>query len=442
MSIRIKRSLLVLLFSALLLCGLSRYEAITLRQTHGSVGLRYREPILLLAQVQELEREQQATQEPPDAYLTLWDKEEAQAVENAGTGLTKNLAVFRFYGDMSTVMESAFFDGHFPYRADNTGCVLDADAAHALFGATDVVGKTVLWQSKEYLIRGVLKGRGGVLLVQEDDPDAAYRHLEMTLSAPESAEAQAFSYLAEHGLPTPDAVIDGYAAADLADIASHLPLWTACFCLILHLAKELWRRRRKPVLFIMGLLGLITLAGLLGQAAGFPPAVPERFVPTQWSDFSFYSNQWNRIIENRRALQQLYPVAKDRALDRQMLFCLLSAAAASVLFCRWFILLLGKHRFSQYTGGKKGDDSMGDLAKLQNIGKVLEQQLQQIGIETPEQLRRTGSKEAWLQIKAVDPSACYNRLCALEGAVQGVRWHTLPDPVKADLKTFYNAHHQ
>ena len=80
---------------------------------------------------------------------------------------------------------------------------------------------------------------------------------------------------------------------------------------------------------------------------------------------------------------------------------------------------------------------MGQLTKLPNIGKILEQQLNEIGITTPEQLIKAGSKQAWLKIKALDPSACYNRLCALEGAIQGVRWHILPDKKKAELKEFY-----
>ncbi len=84
---------------------------------------------------------------------------------------------------------------------------------------------------------------------------------------------------------------------------------------------------------------------------------------------------------------------------------------------------------------------MSTLAKLPNIGKVLEQQLQEIGIDTPEQLRQIGSKQAWLNIKAADPTACYSKLCALEGAVEGVRWHMLSDQVKEDLKEFYNTFH-
>ena len=53
--------------------------------------------------------------------------------------------------------------------------------------------------------------------------------------------------------------------------------------------------------------------------------------------------------------------------------------------------------------------------------------------------RQTGSRDAWLKIKAIDPSACYNRLCGLEGALRGIRWHNLPDETKKELKDFYNS---
>ncbi len=83
---------------------------------------------------------------------------------------------------------------------------------------------------------------------------------------------------------------------------------------------------------------------------------------------------------------------------------------------------------------------MSDLTKLPNIGKTLEEQLIRAGISTPEELAKKGSRAAWLLIQMFDPSACYMRLCALEGAIRGVRWHGLDHDVKAELKEFYNAH--
>ena len=83
---------------------------------------------------------------------------------------------------------------------------------------------------------------------------------------------------------------------------------------------------------------------------------------------------------------------------------------------------------------------MGELSKLPNIGKTVEAQLIQVGIETPEALREIGAKAAWLKIQEIDPSACIHRLLALEGAIQGVKKSGLSDTVKADLKEFYQEH--
>ena len=80
---------------------------------------------------------------------------------------------------------------------------------------------------------------------------------------------------------------------------------------------------------------------------------------------------------------------------------------------------------------------MGALSKLPNIGKNVEEQLNQVGINTADELAKAGSKEAWLRILEIDESASINRLMALEGAIRGIKKNMLPDEVKADLKAFY-----
>ena len=80
---------------------------------------------------------------------------------------------------------------------------------------------------------------------------------------------------------------------------------------------------------------------------------------------------------------------------------------------------------------------MGALSKLPNIGQNVEEQLNQVGINTVDELAKAGSKEAWLRILEIDESASINRLMALEGAIRGIKKNMLPDEVKADLKAFY-----
>ncbi len=77
---------------------------------------------------------------------------------------------------------------------------------------------------------------------------------------------------------------------------------------------------------------------------------------------------------------------------------------------------------------------MEDLTKYPNIGSVLASKLNDIGVNSYEDLVKMGSVGAILKIREDDPSACYNMLYALEGAIQKKRWHFLPKEERQLLK--------
>jgi len=78
-----------------------------------------------------------------------------------------------------------------------------------------------------------------------------------------------------------------------------------------------------------------------------------------------------------------------------------------------------------------------DLTSLPNIGKTIADLLMQAGITTAAQLKATGSEKAFTRICAIDSEACINKLCALEGAIQGIRWHNLSPDKKRELKEIF-----
>ena len=79
-----------------------------------------------------------------------------------------------------------------------------------------------------------------------------------------------------------------------------------------------------------------------------------------------------------------------------------------------------------------------DLTALPNIGRVLASELSAAGIGTPEQLRDIGSVQAAARIASGDREACYKLLFALEGAIRGVRWHSIPKAERAELKAEFD----
>lgn len=80
---------------------------------------------------------------------------------------------------------------------------------------------------------------------------------------------------------------------------------------------------------------------------------------------------------------------------------------------------------------------MNDLTTLPNLGKVLAQQLETVGISSGSQLKTVGAEEAFARLATLDNSACINMLYALEGAIQGIRWHQLPSERKMELLEFF-----
>jgi len=81
-----------------------------------------------------------------------------------------------------------------------------------------------------------------------------------------------------------------------------------------------------------------------------------------------------------------------------------------------------------------GDLKLSNLTDLPNIGTALAGRLEAIGVTTRDELTALGSVDALVKIGAATGSGCYSMLFAIEGAIQGERWHTLPQQVREELK--------
>lgn len=81
---------------------------------------------------------------------------------------------------------------------------------------------------------------------------------------------------------------------------------------------------------------------------------------------------------------------------------------------------------------------MKELTDLPNIGDTLAKKLQSIGVNCAEDLIAMGSEKAIIKISTLESNgACINMLYALEGAIQGIRWHSLDKMRKQELSDFY-----
>lgn len=81
---------------------------------------------------------------------------------------------------------------------------------------------------------------------------------------------------------------------------------------------------------------------------------------------------------------------------------------------------------------------MKSLIDLPNIGKILAAKLDKVGIKNENELKEIRNKNVLIKIAPIENGdACLNMLYALEGAIQGIRWHGLHSIKKQELKNFY-----
>ena len=79
---------------------------------------------------------------------------------------------------------------------------------------------------------------------------------------------------------------------------------------------------------------------------------------------------------------------------------------------------------------------MSELTSLTNIGKEMASKLISVGIDTPEKLIESGSKEAFFKLKEKYPQVCLVHLYTLEGAVSNVEYNKLSEAKKMELKEY------
>jgi hypothetical protein len=77
---------------------------------------------------------------------------------------------------------------------------------------------------------------------------------------------------------------------------------------------------------------------------------------------------------------------------------------------------------------------LSDLTAPSNIGATLAENLERIGIKSRDGLKAIGDVGATLGIAATADSGCTNMHFAPDGAIRGVRSHSLPRSIRAELQ--------
>lgn len=120
--------------------------------------------------------------------ITAWKQVDDQNMECNELGTKASLSVIEFWGEVTEVMPIKLVKGSIAANGDETGCLIDENAAYRLFRTRDAVGRSLIYQGKSYCIRGIIKAGEGLLILPVTDDKSAFSNLEFVYSKKESGK--------------------------------------------------------------------------------------------------------------------------------------------------------------------------------------------------------------------------------------------------------------
>ena len=233
-------------------------------------------------------QEEEASLEKP-THFTLWGEMKNQKAENRELSRNTNVDALMVKGDSDLV-----YEGGWNLTSDDLeGCVIDQKAAYALFGDTNVTGQVITWNKRELIIRGVLEGDSGLLIVQGDEiKDEIFNFIALDLGDSLNTTGAVKNWMSQHGIDGERIDLLTFYRWGNAMILL-LPLLMA-LSIFIPMVKKVTEMRRTPVKFVLYLSGLLLFIGIFLKVSGYKFHFPEDMIPTRWSDFSFWSELWEQ----------------------------------------------------------------------------------------------------------------------------------------------------
>ncbi|MDF2543431.1 MAG: hypothetical protein K0S47_3149 [Herbinix sp.] len=274
--------------------------------------------------------------------ITAWSQQNDQEVGNTELGRVVKTSIIVVSGDISLTAPMSLLHGNYPYQEDFKGCVIDAETAYQLYGMEDAIGNTLNYKDKEYYVRGVVKTLSSLLILPGDN-ETQYTNLEFIYPDQERGEELAAGFLLQNDFPKDYLLIDSNLYGNMQRSFLVLPTWIFYFVISWIILRFLWKRRRdvkSRTVVICGAAGMIGVLGygiLLYQYTGNPIYIPEKLIPTRFSDFDYWSAQLLRMKEQVKNIHYVLPNNRDILLEKVTIQTVPNAISLLLLYLTFLL---------------------------------------------------------------------------------------------------------
>lgn len=288
----------------------------------------------------EKEKEPESLSKKKLIDLTAWNQERG-IVENKSIGTSTNALILTVFGKMKSVCPMELVRGNFPYSEDEYGCIIDEDTAYKLFRDTNILGNEITYKQNKYYVRGIVKSDTPVLVVHSHDKKANYLNLELVFEDSQNVrDLTEYLMLSWGGYTSQNyTIVEGAFLAELSDVLWHFPAWVLAFAIIIECFMILWKNRYNLLNIAILTLLLVVVCATVRWLSQAYINIPERFLPTKWSDFEFWTRTYKTFIGQIEEIGYLLPVPKDMVLMKTLKGCFTSSLIATIFM---FVLIIHK----------------------------------------------------------------------------------------------------
>ena len=329
------------------------------------------------------EKENNGQQETEDGTMTefcIWGQKDAVMLTNENLFRNAQANAVFLCGNPEVLFE----DCRLPARNDSQGCLIDEETAWELFGSTQVVGKEISYDGKTDGIRSEIAGDDKIFAIQVSNETTSGMGGNNAPLSGSSGDSQPEGQIAGNSgtagslqdqamdnnvlnrltvrKPADKSVRDLYLAWSsrfgvditvldvefLRGVGGFCVLLfpiTSGICLLCYLFYEC-RQQKKLVLKVVPAALILIIVLCLFTLFQSHVQIPDDYIPSRWSDFSFWAQLWEQKWQAVRMLVQMPKTDLDSGWIEAFVRTLGFGIFAVTAFLLWFGLFLLTRFFS------------------------------------------------------------------------------------------------
>lgn len=221
--------------------------------------------------------------------FTGWYEKEKQSVLNNNLNRTIESNIIFICGNSYLIAE-----GPILFEDDIKGCLIDEETAYKLFGSYDVIGNTIIYGNREFIIRGIHRTMEDTIIMQaEIDSKDKIQGLLIDISNDGIEKVKHISErygMKEYG-------VNSAVYYNLGKMCTSLLPLIILLIIICSALKKAIEIKDRPVLFIFSIIMIVVWITIFFSITKYKISIPVDILPSKWSDFDYWKKFFQECID-------------------------------------------------------------------------------------------------------------------------------------------------